>query len=108
MIESITNAPDDLLRELSIYDPNEIAEKFNELKIKGKRMNITCCPVSNYLSKNTGLEISVGLKEYYIIKRDENGELVGLLGGGDVPKSVQKFITKFDTKRYPELIDDER
>jgi hypothetical protein len=103
MIEEITNETDDLLRELNLFEPREIAEKFKEMGIRGVPGDACNCPVAVYLSRETELRIFTGIEDYFIASLVNSEEI---LIDGFIPHNVKKFIKQFDHGKYPELVDE--
>ena len=96
-IENPANETEDILRALNILTPKEIAKKFKHLGIKVEVSSAFSCPLSIYLEERTGKEYTITDKVYTYY--DECGLMVG-----DLPRSVSKFVKRFDKRKYPELI----
>lgn len=91
------NALSDVLRELSLLDPKEIADKLNEAGIRGKARVCTFCPMANYLNKILGGGHFVTLEKVYILNAqyDIDDDIYV-----ETPDSVCDFIQKFDAGKY--------
>lgn len=89
-----------ILTYLNIFTAKEIAAKFKHIGIKGERKSALCCPLSVYLENRTGVHHTITEDKYSIYDRTH-----GVIHG-DLPKSVQNFIKKFDKGKYPELINE--
>lgn len=91
------NKLSDILREFSLLEPKEIAQKLNEAGIKGKARACSFCPMANYLNKELGgahfvtHEKIYPLDEFYDIEDDNFVE---------TPASVREFVKKFDAGKY--------
>lgn len=92
-----TNALSDVLRELSIMEPAEIAKKLDEAGIKGKARACSFCPMANYLNKMLGGGHFVTLEKIYIL--DENWDFDELVYV-KTPKTVRKFAQQFDAGKF--------
>lgn len=91
------NPLSDVLRELSLLEPKEIANRLHEAGIKGKARACSFCPMANYLNKTLGGAHFVTLEKVYIL--DEAYDLdedVCL----ETPDNVTGFIQKFDAGKY--------
>lgn len=91
------NALSDILRELSVMEPDEIAHKLNEAGIKGKARACSFCPMANYLNATLGGGHFVTLEHVYIL--DEAYDLKDEIYV-DTPDSVRKFVKRFDAGKY--------
>lgn len=91
------NKLSDLLRELSILEPAEIAKKLNEAGIKGKARACSFCPMANYLNKVLGGGHFVTLEKVYVL--DETFDFDEQMFV-ETPESVRKFVEKFDAGKY--------
>lgn len=91
------NALSDVLRELSILEPTEIAQKLNEAGVKGKARACSFCPMANYLNKTLGRFHFVTLEKVYILDAEFDLDEDACV---DTPNSVSDFIQKFDAGRY--------
>lgn len=91
------NALSDVLRELSLLEPKEIAQKLNEAGIKGKARACSFCPMANYLNKILGGSHFVTLENVYILDADFDFDEDVCV---QTPDSVTDFIQKFDAGRY--------
>lgn len=89
------------LRELNLFEPDEIAEKMRQMGIKGIAFNARCCPIANWLKVETGKEFAVMRTKYACFDDDYQ------MYTGDIPLSVSKFIKRFDAGRYL-FLDDNR
>lgn len=99
-IENPTNKTENILSYLNIFTAKEIAAKFKHLGIRGERKSAFSCPLSAYLENRTGVHHTITENGYYIYDRTHGGF------HGELPKSVAKFVKKFDKGKYPELIND--
>lgn len=97
-IENPVNTTKDILTALNILTAKEIAAKLKHLNIKGERKSAFSCPLSAYLENRTGVHHTITDNGYYIYDRAH-----GIIHG-ELPKSVAKFVKKFDKGKYPELI----
>ena len=91
------NALSDVLRELSVMEPDEIAHKLNEAGIKGKARACSFCPMANYLNATLGGGHFVNFEKIYVLDEaydlDEDMHV-------DIPDSVRKFVKRFDAGKY--------
>lgn len=91
------NALSDVLRELSILEPAEIAQKLNEAGIRGKARACSFCPMANYLNKILdGAHFVTHEKVYILDEHFDFDEDIYV----DTPESVQSFVQKFDAGKY--------
>lgn len=91
------NALSDVLRELSILEPAEIAQKLNEAGIKGRARACSFCPMANYLNKILDGFHFVTLEKVYILDAEFDFDEDAYV---DTPDSVSDFIQKFDAGKY--------
>lgn len=90
----------DVLSELGQLEADQIAERFNELGIKGFQGNPCQCPVAHYLESIYGdgyISVSpITIRaDWQAVELDEEG-------------SITRFIIRFDNGKYEGLIDDEK
>lgn len=91
------NKLSDVLRELSILEPDEIAQRLNAAGIKGVARACSFCPMANYLSKSLGGGYFVTHEKVYPLDEEhEYDEGVYV----ETPDSVRKFVQKFDAGKY--------
>ncbi len=83
-----------LLNELG-SNPDQVAERLEELGCKGNISEDKSCPIANYLKSKFDTVVSVGTWE---IRVGDN-----LF---DAPKPVEEFINLFDDSFYPNLIEE--
>jgi len=87
----------DILRELSILESKEIAQKLNEAGIKGKARACSFCPMANYLNKTLDGGFFVTHEKVFVLDEtfdfDEDMYV-------DTPESVRKFVKDFDAGKY--------
>lgn len=76
-------------------EPDEIARVFAELGIRGRCWAGCNCPVANYLMAETGLE-KVAVGRVQIVADDAELEM---------PLHIRSFAYRFDSGRYPDLIE---
>lgn len=91
------NALSDLLRELALLEPKEIAQRLNEEGIKGRARACSFCPMANYLNKMLNGAHFVTLEKVYIL--DENYDFDDEVWV-ETPDTVRKFAKQFDAGKY--------
>ena len=84
------------LAELGEYSPDEIAGLLEDEEITGLEHHARCCPIANWLKKHGFCEPVVW---------PEGAKLDGIRAVVDLPQSVHDFITKFDEREYPNLLE---
>jgi len=85
----------DILRQLNIMEPGEIAELFRKEGVRGYARNSGCCPMAIYLNRNSGYFNRVHGSFIAIY------DIVGnRLGSVDLPQSIQKFVKNYDAGKY--------
>lgn len=94
MIESKTNATEDILTELNIMEPGEIAETFRKEGIKGVPTISNCCPLARFLNGRTNYTHHVQ-KTFVSVYDGENR-----IGSLDLPASVSKFVRQYDAGKF--------
>lgn len=80
---------------------SDIAQKFEELGIKGFKSDACSCPVANYVRKFADVSgFSVGpLGAYWVAGCEPKDSFNGV----SVPARVQTFMDEFDQGQYPQL-----
>ncbi len=91
------NALSDVLRELSMLEPNEIAQRLNKEGIRGKARACSFCPMANYLNKILNGAHFVTLDKIYIL--DEEYELDDTVYV-ETPETVRRFAQLFDAGKF--------
>lgn len=91
------NPLSDLLRELSIMEPEEIAQLLKKEGIKGKARACSFCPMANYLNKMLNGAHFVTLEKVYLL--DEDYDLDDTMYV-DTPTTVRKFAEQFDAGKF--------
>ena len=99
-IDDPSNKSEDVLTALNILTPKEIAKKFKDLGLKGRRYSSLHCPLSGYLNRKTGNDHLVSGTFYRVWANNR------AYPSRTLPNQVAKFIKKFDKGKYPELIDE--
>lgn len=94
MIESKTNATEDILTGLNILEPREIADAIRKEGITGVPTTSNSCPLARYLNKKTNYIHHVQ-KTFVAIY--DGGERVGFV---TLPQSVGKFVRQYDAGKY--------
>lgn len=89
--------PEALDKLAALGDHHHIATHLAERGVKGACNNPTYCPIAQYLSKETGVQVEVGLHAAYTHK---GAEATGL---DWLPDPVSDFIAAFDSREHPEL-----
>lgn len=92
-----TRPLDILLRELSLLEPSEIAQRLNDEGIRGEARACTFCPMANYLNKKLNGAHFVTLEKIYVL--DENYDLNDDVYV-DTPETVRKFAQQFDAGKF--------
>jgi hypothetical protein len=97
MTASLADLAGDRLAQLG-PDPATIADRLHAAGIRGRRYNARCCPISNYLSAQTGLtRVDTGGGRIYI---GAGSCLITLT----TPLPVALFVRAFDKGAYPDLV----
>lgn len=91
------NALSDVLRELSVMEPDEIAHKLNEAGIKGKARACSFCPMANYLNKVLGGGHFVTVEKVYVLDDAFDTDEETFV---EIPDNVRKFVKCFDAGKY--------
>lgn len=73
--------------------PDEIAEFLTARGFSGRRGSCYRCPIANYLGSHLAVKI-----DKIILNIDTDQHL-------EVPEAVSEFICRFDSGRYPKLIE---
>lgn len=81
-------------------DPDLIAVKLGQLKIKGGRKSALSCPLARYLNRVLGVGTSVAV--------DRARLLSGIDYSASHPKGVCEFIHNHDSGLYPWLDEDDK
>jgi hypothetical protein len=89
--------PEALDKLAALGDRHHIATYFVERDLKGACNSPTHCPVSRYLSEETGVEFGVGEEAAHLWEGDVSIKYEKL------PAPVSDFVRHFDAHEYPEL-----
>lgn len=93
---------EDIVKELGQLSPEQIAQRFKELKITGKRSWAPSCPLSNYVRVITGYAFwQVATEKEKIVFSEEQDK--PLINGLSLPLNLKTFVGRFDMGSYDYL-----
>lgn len=94
------NALSDLLRELSLLEPDQIAQHFKSLRITGIARNCGRCPVALYLNNKLEGRHFAALNQVFMLDNIDVDDEFDLSNSVETPPSVKSFMKKFDAGKY--------
>lgn len=94
----------EVVNELGQLSDNDIAAYLKVHGITGVRGSTASCPLAEYISKETGLNVRVA--SYVWVPFNEGCPALSRGTKQEVmtPESMRAFISKFDAGKWPELM----
>lgn len=91
---------DEAFNSISLARADAIVQFLGEKGIKGVRCNSTCCPLAEYMKKETGLYCIVGTSNVFGWNEDIDPPYTFK---NRLTNTMAQFIRSFDAGAFPEL-----